>query len=102
MRLSVDPPRDENENYISKSNQKNGYSGEINQFLKYVEMQNAEKNEKKLAAEAGNTNTKSSVQNKEYLKSIGAPLVGLSDKVYAVFEIDYIVFTGDQITNAKK
>lgn len=32
----------------------------------------------------------------------GAALIGVNDEVYAVFHINYIVFTGDQITNAKK
>lgn len=77
--------------------QKN-YNREINQTLGYVKMQEAEK---KLDADDENA-AKMREQNKTYLDSIGAPLVGVNDKVYAVFKINYIVFTGDQVTNAKK
>ncbi len=97
MNISTDGAEEQER---SGRKQKN-YNREINQTLGYVKMQN---DEKKLAAaedeEAGKIREKN--KNKTYLDSIGAPLVGVSDKMYAVFKINYIVFTGDLVTNANK
>ena len=77
--------------------QKN-YSREISQTLGYVKIQETEKMQDTDDENAA----KIREQNKAYLASIGAPLLGVNDKVYAVFCIDYIVFTGDQVMNATK
>lgn len=96
MSLSSDDP-DKKEKAGRKQKD---YSGEVTQALAYADMQRVELG-LDVAAEAEGGESKRE-KNKVYLDSIGAPLLGINDRVYAVFHIEYIVFTGDQITNAKK
>ena len=89
---------DDSQKVAQTGRKQKNYSREISQTLGYVKIQETEKMQ---VAEDENT-AKIREQNKAYLASIGAPLLGVNDKVYAVFCIDYIVFTGDQVMNAKK
>ena len=96
MSLSSDDP-DKKE---KPGRKQKDYSSEVTQALAYADMQRVELG-LDVAAEAEGGESKRE-KNKVYLDSIGAPLLGIDDRVYAVFHIEYIVFTGDQITNAKK
>ena len=75
------------------------YSKEIANTMSYVKLLNTIPDE--------NTGNEEQIKQAQKNKSIvndnwGAALIGVNDEVYAVFHINYIVFTGDQIMNAKK
>ena len=75
------------------------YSKEIANTMSYVKLLNTIPEEN-----AGNEEQiKQAQKNKSIVNdNWGAALIGVNDEVYAVFHINYIVFTGDQIMNAKK
>ncbi|MBR4884758.1 MAG: hypothetical protein IKZ33_05530, partial [Lentisphaeria bacterium] len=75
------------------------HSKEIANTMSYVKLLNTIPEEN-----AGNEEQiKQAQKNKSIVNdNWGAALIGVNDEVYAVFHINYIVFTGDQIMNAKK
>lgn len=76
------------------------HSKEVANALSYVKLL---KEADALKANEGNEDVKQSQMNESIIKdNWGAALIGVNDKLFAVFHINYIVFTGDQITNAKK
>lgn len=85
------------DNAAEVKDSKDGYSKEIANTMNYVKLLNSQE------ASASEEQAKQAQKNKDIINdNWGAALIGVNDEVYAVFHINYIVFTGDQITNAKK
>lgn len=77
------------------------HSKEITNALSYVKL--VDETTRKESQDGGEEDSKQAEKNKKTINdNWGAALIGVNDKVYAVFHINYIVFTGDQVTNATK
>lgn len=78
--------------------EKEGYSKEIANTMNYVKLL-----DEAAEAEESGEDPEQAEKNKRIVSdNWGAALIGVNDKVYAVFHINYIVYVGDQVTEAKE